>query len=279
MRKFGDPYWDKNLIYYSLLKDFYQWYDIPMESQIIINNLLISYNRTAGEQSVLFLHGWRSNKQIWSAVIEGLKDLKIEMVAVDLPGFGKSQISSAPMTVEDYADIVAALIKKLDLKNVVVVGHSFGGRVGIKLSSEYPESISKLILVDSAGFPIKASKKKLFALAAKIIKPFFKPKAMQGLRKKVYQQIGAEDYVATPQLQKTFINITSEDLSEDLKNIQTPTLIINGENDTDTPVEFGKRMSSLINHSKLIILNNAGHFSFLDQPEGFIKVVTNFIKS
>jgi len=89
--------------------------------------------------------------------------------------------------------------------------------------------------VDSAGFAMNAPKKKLMAMAAKAVRPIFKPQIMQGLRKKIYKNIGAEDYLATPELQKTFVNITSEDLSADLKNIKVPTLIINGENDKDTP--------------------------------------------
>jgi pimeloyl-ACP methyl ester carboxylesterase len=206
-------------------------------------------------------------------------DQPISCYALDLPGFGGSQILKQPMTVGDYANIVAEFIRKLELKNVIIIGHSFGGRVGIKLSSQHPELISKLVLVDSAGFAMNAPKKKLMAMAAKAVRPIFKPQIMQGLRKKIYKNIGAEDYLATPELQKTFVNITSEDLSADLKNIKVPTLIINGENDKDTPVEFGQRMNSLIPNSKLQILNNAGHFSFLDQPEEFVKIVIDFIQS
>lgn len=253
-----------------------------MNKQIIVDNLLISYNEIDGgdQKTLLFLHGWRSNKEIWNGAAKRIRELENEKISVyvlDLPGFGGSQIPSRPMTVGDYATIVVEFIKKLELKNVIVIGHSFGGRVGIKLSSANPELISKLVLVDSAGFPANAPKKKLMAMAAKIVKPIFKPQMMQGFRKKIYRQIGAEDYVATPELQQTFVNITSEDLSSDLKNIIAPTLIVNGENDNDTPVAFGKKMNALIPNSKFLILKNSGHFSFLDQPEEFVKVVGKFI--
>jgi pimeloyl-ACP methyl ester carboxylesterase len=124
---------------------------------------------------------------------------------------------------------------------------------------------------------MNSAKKGLMSVAAKAAKPFFKPKFMQGLRKKIYQQIGAEDYLATPGLQKTFVNITSEDLTEDMGKISCPTLIVTGENDSDTPLEFGKKMNTLIPNSKFQILPNAGHFSFLDRPDEFAKLVASFI--
>ncbi len=251
-----------------------------MVKQVVVNNLLVSYSEQTGggEQSLLFLHGWRSNKEVWANIIQKLGNLEIGKLAIDLPGFGQSQIPPEPMTVGDYANIVAEFIKKLELKNVIIVGHSFGGRVGIKLSSVHPELISKLVLVDSAGFPMPAGKKSLMKAGAKIAKPFFKPQFMRGLRKKIYKQIGAEDYLATPELQKTFVNVTSEDLSEDMKKIQAPTLIVNGENDKVTPVEYGELMKFLIPNSQYKTITGAGHFSFLDKPEEFAEALKKFIE-
>jgi pimeloyl-ACP methyl ester carboxylesterase len=175
--------------------------------------------------------------------------------------------------------VVAGFIKKLELKNVTIVGRSFGGRVGIKLASAHPELVSKLVLVDSAGFAMEASKKNFYRAVAKIVRPIFKPQAMQGLRKKIYQKIGAEDYLATPELQKTFVNVTSEDLSEDMKKIKVPTLLVYGQNDKDTPPEFGELMKFLIQNSKFKILAGAGHFSFLDRPGEFVEAIKKFIST
>lgn len=254
-----------------------------MNNQVVVNNFLISYSEAKGDnkQDLLFLHGWRGQKEVWNGVIQKLGNYEIgkfNAYALDLPGFGKSDVPKNAMTVGDYAKVVAGFIKKLELKNVVVVGHSFGGRVGIKLAAQHPELISKLVLADSAGFAMEPNKKSLMSGAAKIVKPLFKPKFMQGLRKKIYQSIGAEDYLATPDLQKTFVNVIGEDLTEDMKNITCPTLIISGENDIDTPVEFGQKMQSLIPNSKFLILSAAGHFSFIDQPEKFAEALNKFLQ-
>ena len=248
-----------------------------MQKTIIIRDLLIQYHFYPSENGkiLLFLHGWRSEGVIWNNVAKRLNKENYTVYALDLPGFGASPAPKTPFTLSDYADIVSGFIKKMNLIKVNLVGHSFGGRVGIKLSAAKPELISRLVLVDSAGFADSGKQK--VKLLAKLVKPLFAPKFMQGVRKWIYEKIGSEDYLATPELQKTFVNIIEEDLSSDLSCIQFPTLLIWGENDQDTPVSYGKRMQSFIRNSQLVILPNAGHFSFLDNPEGFYNAVSQFI--
>jgi len=250
-----------------------------MTSQIIVNNNLIAFDQFgAGDSTVIFLHGWRSQKEVWGQVInQVIKLSSYQVYAIDLPGFGGSPVPKTVWGVGDYAEMVKGFIEKLGLSNVIIVGHSFGGRVGIKLAAKYPQLISRLILVDAAGFVTNSPRKAFFRFLAKIVSPFFRFSFTGGLRKKIYQFIGAEDYLATPELQKTFVSVVNEDLSEDMKKIVCPTLIIYGENDVDTPVEFGKQMQLKIKNSKLKILSNAGHFSFLDQPEEFVKIFKEFV--
>ena len=255
-----------------------------MEKEIVISNLLIKYLQigdTRSSQTIIFLHGWRSNKEVWRGTISNFKfQISNDCVfAIDLPAFGKSQMPAKPFILEDYCNVVTQFIEKMGLKHVVLVGHSFGGRVGIKLAAMRPELVGKLVLVDSAGFAMNESRKSIMAGAAKVVKPFFKPRFMQSLRRGIYKTIGAEDYVATPELQETFVNVVNEDLSTDMRKITCPTLIINGREDADTPVSFANKMQSYISHSELVILENAGHFSFLDQPEKFMSAVRAFVNS
>ncbi len=259
-----------------------------MEKKVIIDNLLIQYVQSgnpAGD-ALIFLHGWRSQKEIWNAIMASsqLSALteqvsKFNCIAIDFPGFGKSQLPSKPFGIAEYAKIVELFIEKLELKNVTLIGHSFGGRVAIKLAASCPKHIGRLVLVDSAGFAMGASKKKLLGLSAKFIKPFFKPQFMQPLRKSIYKAIGAEDYVTTPELQKTFVKIVTEDLTADMTHIICPALLVFGQADVDTPVSFGERMQKLIPQAKLIILNDAGHFSFIDQPIQFLEALITFIQA
>ena len=274
--------------------------------KIIVNNQLVSFFKidNAGDKCLLFLHGWRSQKEVWQPIINKLQvsNNQLSFVSLDLLGFGASSIPQKPMKVGDYAEIVRGFIEKLDLKNIVIIGHSFGGRIGIKLAAKHPELISKLVLVDAAGFVTKGFKRTFFKFMAKLVKPFFGFSFTQGLRKKIYQFIGADDYLATPGLQKTFVNVVNEDLSEEIKKISCPTLIIWGEDDKETPVEFGQRMYNLISakggsapggqdsipssdgiaqsndRAKFITLPGSGHFSFLDKPEEFAEKIIKFIE-
>ncbi|HVY67984.1 MAG TPA: alpha/beta hydrolase [Patescibacteria group bacterium] len=249
-----------------------------MEKELVANGLLISYQDFGGSgESIVFLHGWRSSKEIWDGIIKRLPSGKYRALSLDFPGFGKSPLPEKSMSVGDYAAVAAETITKLSLGRVIIVGHSFGGRIGIKLAATRPELVGKLILADSAGFAMPTGKKKLLNFLAKLVRPVFRLKALAGLRRRIYKLIGAEDYIATPKLQQTFVQVTGEDLTADMQKISCPALIINGELDRETPPVFGRRMQALIPGSILRIIAKAGHFSFLDQPDEFLTMIGQFI--
>lgn len=196
--------------------------------------------------------------------------------SLDLPGFGKSETPRSPFFLADYCEVVKEFIEKLNLQNVSLVGHSFGGRVAIKLAAMNLVTLKKLVLVDSAGIGAKKNLTKKFL--AKLLKPFFLLPFTEGVRIKIYQYIGAEDYVATPKLRRTFLNVIQEDLTPLLPTITTPTLIIWGKRDKETPLDFAYILQKNIGHARLVILDNAGHFSFLDSREKFLENLTAFLE-
>jgi pimeloyl-ACP methyl ester carboxylesterase len=136
--------------------------------------------------------------------------------------------------------------------------------------------MGNLVLVDSAGFVEGEGKKKVIGRVARFFRPLFKPAFMKSTRKGIYRLLGAEDYVETPELTETFKLVVSEDLSSFLPRITCPTLIIWGSEDRDTPVSFGKKMNELITDSKLVILEGAGHYSFLDKHDEFVVAAKDF---
>ncbi len=256
-------------------------YNIGMNSvipkQIALRDQLVTYypwhDGGKAMPTLLFLHGWRSEGRVWEQVIAQLVGKDFSLIGVDLPGFGKSEIPKKAFSISDYADIVLDLIKKLDLQNVILVGHSFGGRIAIKLASENSH-FSKVVLVDSGGFKTSHTLKKVLA---KVVKPLFAPDFMKPLRARIYKKMGAEDYVVLPEMQKTFSAVIGEDLSLCLPRIKIPTLILWGENDFDTPVSFAERLHFGIVGSELHVIKNAGHYSFLDQPKEFCDRLTSFL--
>ena len=233
------------------------------------------------KHAVLFLHGWRSNGLVWKDAMAKLSEDGFTSYAPDLPGFGGSEAPREEngWSVDDYAEYIDGLLKKLEVGPVVLVGHSFGGRVGIALAAKMPECISRLVLVDAAGVREVTYGAQLKGFIATLAKPFFKPSFMQGLRKSIYRQLGAEDYLATLVLTKTFVRVINEDLTPILALIKQPTLILWGDRDTDTPVSYARTMKEKIKNSSLEIFENAGHYSFLDQSARFIHSLANFLNN
>ena len=252
------------------------------QRRIVLNQQLVNYYywkpKQPSPQTIIFLHGWRSSALVWKPVIERVSEqTNFQIYALDFSGFGQSELPKRTFTLLDYSNLLKDFIQKLDLRNVCLVGHSFGGRVAIKLASVNRDFPSKLVLVDSAGFKIRSTRNRIFRVLAKIVKPVFRLPGLRGFRAKIYQSLGAEDYVATPQTRETFVNIVNEDLTALLPLIRQETLIFWGENDTVTPLMFALVFKENIKNSQLITIADAGHFCFLDQTEKFTAYLVKFL--
>lgn len=116
-----------------------------------IDGLNINYVLKGEGELVVLLHGWGSNITLFNAAID-LLSTKYKVLAFDMPGFGESDEPKEPWCVDDYVDFVLRFLSKYELQKATFLGHSFGGRVIIKLCARtLPFEIEKVILVDSAG--------------------------------------------------------------------------------------------------------------------------------
>jgi pimeloyl-ACP methyl ester carboxylesterase len=249
------------------------------QRQIVINNQLVNYYEhleAPDQRCLIFLHGWRVDSKIWLPILNQLSLESTSVYLIDLPGFGGSEEPRQAFTVTDYAQVISTFLDKLKLKKVTLIGHSVGGRIAITLGSS--RAFEKIILVDSAG--LRLNNKRVFLLShlSKIVSPFFKLSIFQKLRIKIYKILGSEDYLATPNLKDTYLNLIAKDLRVELGKISSFTWIVWGSEDKVTPVKMGKIMQTLIPKSKLILIKKAGHFPFLDQPEEFMTVLLHILK-
>ncbi len=240
----------------------------------IIRGLDIKYYQTADfdkDDAVVFLHGWGSEASHFHKIFEQCKSA----VAIDLPGFGKSEIPSIAWSLDDYANFVEDFLRKLEIKNPIIVGHSFGGSIGIKYCAGGNDA-KKLILIGSAGIRRKTVKKYGLFIIAKILGLILSLPGTRilrdNLREWFYKKIGSEDYINAGSLAETFSKVISEDLRNDMKKIHVPTVLIWGANDRDTPLEDGKIMEQLIPNSRLYIVPDAGHYVFLDDEQKFSEI-------
>jgi len=250
---------------------------------IIINGLNINYIDEGNGRNVLLLHGWGANIQTMMPIFNILKD-KCRVVALDLPGFGESDIPNEPWDSFNYAEFIKIFIDKIGIKDIILFGHSHGGRISIILSSKYDNLIKKLILIDSAGLIPKRHLKYYFKVYSfKFLKlmytTFAKGDSKDKRLENFYKRFGSVDYKATQGIMRqTMVKVINDNLIDLLSSINAPTLLIWGENDEDTPLYMGKLMEERIKDSGLIVLKGAGHFSYVDCYEQFKAVIIVFLK-
>lgn len=251
--------------------------------QKIIDNIKVNYIDEGNGKNVLLLHGWGANIQTMLPIFNILKS-KCRVVALDLPGFGESDEPKESWNSFDYADFVKKFMDELNLDDVILFGHSHGGRISIILSSQYQNQIRKLVLIDSAGLIPKRSYKYYFKVYSfKLLKKcyltFVSGKNKEEKLEKFYKKYGSTDYkAANGVMRQTMVRVINDDLANLLPSIKAPTLLIWGENDEDTPVYMGKIMEKNIKDSGLIVFEGAGHYSYIDCYAKFKAVIEVFLK-
>ncbi|MCK9397054.1 MAG: alpha/beta hydrolase [Methylobacter sp.] len=248
---------------------------------LTLEGIRLHYREVGAGAPVLLLHGWGSSADSFKHLEKHLAP-NFRVLSLDLPGFGASEPPLAAWALTDYVELVKGFMNKLDLVNPAVVGHSFGGRIAICLGAQ--GLLSKLILVSSAGVrPRRKPQYYIKVYSYKIAKYLlnFAPRKLRAvLLEKLQRRFGSSDYRnASPILRKTLVNVVNEDLSGLLPDIKVPTLLIWGENDSDTPLYQAKIMEQKIPDAGLVVLRNAGHYSFLDKPRDFNLIADHFLRN
>ena len=244
-----------------------------------INGLNISYQVAGEGDVVLLLHGWGGEAASFQPVFEWLAQSH-KVFALDLPGFGKSQMPPTAWNTSDYAGFVTAFLEKFCIPKTHLIGHSFGGRISIILSAEHPEKVDRLILVDSAGINPRRTAKYYFRVGVAKTGKLLRRLGKYGnhLADAVSQRTGSKDYRKAGDMRATLVKVVNQDLRAFLPRITASTLLIWGENDKDTPVSFGRIMEKEIPDAGLVVLKEAGHFSYLDKFPQFCRIVASFLQ-
>lgn len=232
-------------------------------------------------QSVLLLHGWGDTLATFDALIGELGSKRF--VRLDLPGFGGSELPSEPWDVSRYAAFVRHFLDKLGIAEPdILVGHSFGGRIAIKGVASGLFRPKRLVLVASAGAAARGgARRRVFSLLAKAGKllTVFPPFSLfkERLRRRLYETAGSADYLRAGSMRETFSNVVRENLVADATKIRIPTLLIWGEQDTETPLAEARVLERAISGSRLAIVPGAGHFVQRDRPRETVERIRAFI--
>lgn len=215
----------------------------------------------SGNKLIVFLHGFGGGFESFAEIADKLKG-RYKCLLISF--FDQEPV--APLTLDDYSEYVAKVVQKIDAEEKIMVGHSFGGRVAIRLASQ--NKCDKLVLVDSAGLKPKRGIK----YYAKVL--IFKIKRKLKLSTK---SCGSKDYQSlSPIMKRTFTNIVNTFQNEETKNIDAPTLIFWGKEDKETPLKFAKTLKRNIKNSRLIVMEKCGHFSYLQSKDTFYNCLRSF---
>lgn len=232
---------------------------------------------------ILILHGWNLSAAKFKPLQDELARRGFQVLCPDLPGFGKEKKPDKPLFLSDYISFVERKLNSERIEKVILVGHSFGGRIGIKLAVQNPKLFHALILTGTPGInPVPGLKILFFLFLAKTGNAIFSLPILSVLKDKLrhllYKTARATDFYNTDKkMKETFKNIIRENLKPFLSQINLPTLLLWGERDKIVPLDVAYKMNDLIKNSKLVVIPNARHGVVWTNPKEFTQETEKFL--
>ena len=210
---------------------------------------------------VLALHGWRRDHRDFLPSLG-----RLPVIALDLPGFGRSAPPDAPWGAAAYAEAVVPVLDAM-IRPVVVVGHSFGGRVGVTLAAERPDDVGALVLT---GVPLlhRAGRRAASPAPFRAARWLHRRGLLSDARMEAMRQRhGSEDYrAATGVMRDVFVTLVNESYEEQLAAVRCPVHLLWGEEDDQVPPEVASRAEALLADARLSIAGEVGHLLPLEAP-------------
>lgn len=237
-----------------------------LESVLAGGKHILKYVQLGEGKDIIFLHGWGGSRLSFFGVAKRLS-ASFRVTLVDFYGFGETPHPPFPIDLDYYVNGLKEVIRECKINEYILIGHSFGGRVAIKMAAASSQGLRGIALVDSAGLKPKRSVKFYFKL--------FLHKLLKKLH--IRHNFGSQDYKSlTYPMKSTFINIVGEHLDYLLPYIKIPCLAIWGDKDKDTPIFMAKKILKGIPQSRLVIFVGCGHFSYLQRPNEFYHLIKTF---
>lgn len=224
-----------------------------------------------GVPRVLALHGWGRSGTDLLGVVEGT-----DALVLDLPGFGASPPPAAPMGAEGYAEAIAPILDEM-ADEVVVLGHSFGGRVAVALAVAHPERIAALVLT---GVPLlRVAAPRTPSVGYRLLRwanrrGFVSDRRLEAARRRR----GSADYrAATGVMRDILVRVVNETYEAQLRRLACPVTLLWGEADTEVPPAVAEEVRRLLVEAgvpvTLEVVPGAGHQLPRERPELVRRVV------
>jgi pimeloyl-ACP methyl ester carboxylesterase len=210
---------------------------------------------------VLALHGWARTHRDFDGVLSPADGEPLPALALDLPGFGASPPPNEVWGAADYARAVGAVLDEMHLP-VVLLAHSFGGKVAINLATQRPEAVGALVLT---GVPLLAAagRKARVAPAYKLIRSLHRMKVVSDQSMEAARQrYGSADYKAAQGIMRqVHVRSVNETYEEQLSVVRCPVHLIWGADDTAAPLEMAERALTRLSDGDLAVFPGVGHMT------------------
>lgn len=202
--------------------------------------------------AVVALHGWARSGADFAAIVDGL-----DAIAPHLPGFGTTDAPPVAWGSADYAELVADAIRPF--APVVILGHSFGGRVAVRLAAKYPELVKSLVLT---GVPlVRLAPRSKPALSFRVVRAMARARILpSSVLEKQRKKHGSADYnAAQGVMREILVKVVNENYRDDLAAIDVPVRMVWGEHDTSAPTDAGRAASEMLTNATFIVVPGEGH--------------------
>ena len=215
---------------------------------------------------LIFLHGWGQNKESWEPLAKFFqKDYRVHLL--DLPGFGDTPRPENTWGTSDYAEKVASYIKDNEIKDAILLGHSFGGKVILDLALNNPGLIDRAILIAAAGMCPQRSWWRhcylfFLMLYRKSLQYFDKVFHRDLYRKYFIPRFASADYQKNKGIRDILVKVLSENYDDRVADIKHPIQLIWGNLDRETPISMGYKLKVLLPNSRFLLLSGKDHFPF-----------------
>ena len=269
------------------------------------NETTVAYtDHSEGEQTLLLIHGLGSYLPAWKMNIDELSS-EYRVIALDLPGYGKSSKSADQHTIPFFAETIIQLLDELDIAQTSVVGHSMGGQIALYLAAHSPDRVEKLILAAPAGFEQFTEQDRLAfrgTVSAQGIANTPEAMIRQNIESNFYQFPEEAEFMITDRLQmmnepdfddyanaqaESIFAMLNEPVWDLLPEIHQPVLVVFGKQDALIPNPYlhpdltvesvAKAGSERMPNATLKLIDEAGHFVHFEQAEEFNRMVLEFL--
>ena len=242
--------------------------------KVKIDNNEINYIRYGNSKgkSMVFLHGWGQNIQMMKFISDYFQD-NFDLIVVDLPGHGESSEPESALEVVDFVNIIHKFLEEINVKNPILVGHSFGGKISLLYASMYPTE--KLVLF-APSFKVEKTK---LTLKQKVLKAAKKIPVLNKLEGFAKKHIGSSDYRnASPVMREILVNSVNTDIREDIKKISASAILIWGSEDNQVDIESARELESIMRDAGLVIYEGYTHYAYLEDKIRTVNIMKSFLE-